>query len=177
MTQFIRRRWPLLILALMAAVSAALGVGIVIASGDAIEFQAGQARGLHAPDFTLLFAAPPVVIAHVMMAVAALALGPVMLLSRKGATFHRRAGWTWAGLMAGAAGSSFFLTDRTGGYSYIHVMSAMTLLLLPVALHSARRHAVARHRALMLWLFWVMLIGAAAFTLVPGRLIWRILFA
>ena len=93
-----------------------------------------------------------------------------------GATFHRRAGWTWAALLGGAAASSFLLTDRTGGYSYIHIQSGLTLVLLPLALHSARRHVVRRHQALMLWLFWFMLVGAAVFTLVPGRLIWLMFF-
>lgn len=171
------RRRAALRFALVLTVVLAFGLGFWIVGSQWSAVLAAATRGsaLHAPDVSRLLAQPSMVIAHAGFATAALVLGPVMLLSRKGATFHRRAGWTWAGLMAAAAGSSFLLLDNP--YSYIHVMSAITLVLLPIAVHAARRHKVARHRVLMLWLFWVMLVGAALFTLVPGRLVWEMLFA
>ena len=164
-------------IAVTVTVVAAFGLGfwIVGSNWPAITAAAGRSSGVHAPDLSLLLAQSGVVIAHASFAMAALVLGPVMLFSRKGATFHRRAGWTWVGLMGATAASSFLLLDNP--YSYIHVMSAITLVLLPLAVVAARRHAVARHRALMLWLFWVMLVGAALFTLVPGRLVWEMIFA
>lgn len=173
-----RRRPSPLKLGLLLAALASIGLGVIIvmSNASAIAAVAARGRGLHAPDLALLLAQPPAVLAHVLVALAALALGPVMLLSRKGARFHRRAGWTWATLMAAAAVTSMFLTTRTGSYSYIHIMSGTTLLMLPLALHAARRHDVARHQALMLWLFYLMLVGAALFTLVPGRLMWRLFF-
>lgn len=171
------RNWLKLALVIAGVAGVSLGVGIVTKNADAIAAVAARSRGLHAPDLSLLFAQSPVVVTHVLLAVAALALGPVMLLSRKGADFHRAAGWTWVTLMAGVAGSSFFLTGLDGSYSYIHVMSGLTLALLPFAVHAGRGHAVRRHRALMLWLFWLMLVGAGLFTLVPGRLMWRLFFA
>ncbi|WP_082765564.1 DUF2306 domain-containing protein [Phenylobacterium sp. CCH12-B4] len=167
-------RWALVA---TGVVSLALGGWIVILNADAIAGAVARSRGAHAPDLRLLFAQPAMVVTHVMLAVSATGLGAVMLASRKGAPFHRRAGWVWIALMAGVALSSFFLTSLNGGLSYIHVMSALTLILLPFAAHAARRHAVRSHRALMLWLFWLMLVGAAAFTLVPGRLMWDLFFA
>lgn len=163
-------------LALAAVAGVALGVAIVALNADAIARTAARGRGLHAPDLALLFAESPTVVTHVLLAVAALALGPVLLLSRKGAAFHRAAGWTWVVLMAGTAATTFLIVGDDGRYSFIHIQSAVTLGLLPFAVHAARTHAVRRHRALMLWLFWLMLVGAAAFTLVPGRLIWLLFF-
>jgi uncharacterized membrane protein len=165
---------PILLTA--AGASFALGIGFVIVKWPQIAAAGGRGHGLHAPDLPLLLAQPPVVVIHVALALAALVLGPAMLLSRKGAGFHRKAGWTWAGLMAGVAVSSFFLNGLATSFSYIHVMSGLTLLLLPLAMHAARSHRVGRHRALMLWLFYVMLLGAGLFTLVPGRLMWRLVF-
>lgn len=165
-------------LLLIAAGAASLTLGVVIVglNGPGILRAAGRGHGLHAPDFGLLLAQPPVVVLHVALASAALVLGGVMLTSRKGAPFHRAAGWVWIALMAGVAGSSFFLTSLMGHLSPIHISSALTLALLPFAAHAAKTHAVRRHRALMLWLFWLMLVGAAAFTLVPGRVMWSLFF-
>lgn len=167
-------RW---VLVAAAVAGVALGVAIVALNADAIGRAAERSQGLHAPDLSLLMAQKPMVVAHVAVALAALALGPVLLLSRKGAAFHRAAGWTWVLLMALTAGSTFLIVGDDGRYSYIHLQSVVTLVLLPFAVHAARTHAVRRHRALMLWLFWLMLVGAALFTLVPGRLIWQLFFA
>ena len=168
-----RLKWAL---AAAAVAGVALGVTIVAMNADAIGRAAGRSGGLHAPDLALLFAEKPIVVAHVLVALAALVLGPVMLLSRKGAAFHRAAGWTWVALMGATAASTFLIVGADGRYSFIHVQSVVTLVLLPIAVHAARTHAVRRHRALMLWLYWLMLVGAALFTLVPGRLIWLLFF-
>lgn len=165
-----------LALTIAALASVAFGVWIVSRNGDAIARNAAQAR-LHPPDLAMLLAEQPIVVAHVQLALAALALGPVLLMGRKGAAFHRMAGWTWVVLMGATAASTFLIVGDDHRYSFIHGMSAVTLGLLPFAVHAARTHAVRRHRALMLWLYWLMLVGAAVFTLVPGRLIWRLFFA
>ena len=163
------------VLAFAAVAAIALGVWIASRNGDAIARNAAEAR-LRPPDLAILFAESPIVVAHVLLALAALGLGPVLLLGRKGAAFHRAAGWTWVGLMAATAASTLLIVGEDRSYSFIHGMSVVTLALLPFAVHAARSHAVGRHRALMLWLYWLMLVGAAAFTLVPGRLIWRLFF-
>lgn len=164
-------------LAAAAVASLALAAAIIALNAPAIGRAAARGHGVHGPDLALFFAQPPIVVVHALLAMGALALGAVLLIRRKGAAFHRAAGWVWIGLMASVALSSFGLTSLTGRLSPIHVSSALTLALLPFAAHAARTHAVRRHRTLMLWLFWLMLVGAAAFTLVPGRLMWDLFFA
>lgn len=158
--------------------SLALGLGILFLNRGPIVARFADAKPLHPPDLSLLAAQSPAVQVHVWMALAALGLGGVMLVSRKGARFHRIAGWTWAVLMAVVALSSFAIpTVAPGTWSFIHLISGWVLVGLPVGLVAARRRDVVTHRRSMLWLYWGFLIGAFAFTLIPGRLMWDLVFA
>ncbi|PZQ65768.1 MAG: hypothetical protein DI570_00510 [Phenylobacterium zucineum] len=156
---------------------AAFGFGAVIVAlnGDDIARAAAGGR-LHAPDIALILRQPPQLIVHALAAISALGLGAVALLTRKGSPLHRTAGWSWVVLMAVVAIGSFQLVGLQGHLSPIHIMSGLTLVLLPLAVHAARAHAVSRHRLLMLWLYGLVLVGSAAFAFVPGRLMWEIFF-
>jgi uncharacterized membrane protein len=170
------RRIDLRLVLFLAAL--ALGTGIVFANRGPIAARLADAKPMHLPDLSLLAAQGPAVQAHVWMALVAMAVGGVMLVSRKGARFHRIAGWTWATLMAAVALSSFAIpTIAPGTWSYIHMVSGWVLVGLPIGLVAARRHRVVAHRRSMLWLYWGFLIGAFAFTLIPGRLMWELVFA
>ena len=126
---------------------------------------------------SLLMAQSTVLQVHVFAALAAAALGAVMMMSRKGAPFHRAAGWTWVALAATVAGSSLFIVGLNGDYwSWIHILSALTLFTLPIAVVAARKHNVRKHRREMMGLFYGGFVIAGAFTMIPGRLMWRILF-
>jgi hypothetical protein len=53
----------------------------------------------------------------------ALGLGAVLMVVRKGRTFHRTAGWVWVSLVAVVAGSSIFITQLNHGkWSLIHLL-------------------------------------------------------
>lgn len=107
------------------------------------------------PNFQLLFEQPTVLQIHVLAALAAAALGAVMMLSRKGARFHRTVGWVWVSLAGAVALSSLFIVGINGDYwSFIHILSALTLFSLPVAVLAARRHDVKKHRREMMGLFY-----------------------
>lgn len=129
------------------------------------------------PNFGLLLQEPTVLQIHVMAALAAAALGAVIMFSRKGAGFHRRAGWVWVGLVAAVAISSLFIVGINGDYwSFIHILTALTLFSLPAAVVAARRHDVKKHRREMMGLFYGGFVIAGAFTFIPGRLMWRMVF-
>lgn len=159
----------------MTAVAAVL-LGALGPFGDRVARAAAQARP-HAPDLALLAGLPPVVKIHLYGALAAIVLGAVLMVVRKGRAFHRAAGWTWAVLVAQVAGSSIFITElNRGRWSLLHLFTGWTFLVLPLALVAARRHSVARHRRMMMGLFY----GGFAINLlvafIPGRTLWSVFF-
>lgn len=136
---------------------------------------AGARLHPHLPDLGLIGPQPLAIKIHLAAAVVALLLGAVMMLSRKGRTFHRTAGWIWVCIMALVAGSSLFITGLNGNkWSLIHLLSGWTLLLLPFAVLAARRHKVTQHRRAMMGLFYGGLVIAGALAFIPGRLMWNL---
>ena len=129
------------------------------------------------PNLALLGPVSPAIKIHLAAAVGALGLGAVMLASRKGRTFHRVAGWVWVTIMATLAVSSLFIqTLNPGHFSWIHGLSAFTLLTLPLGVMFAKRHNVKAHRGTMMGLYLGGLIIAGLFTFVPGRLMFEMFF-
>ena len=125
-----------------------------------------------------LLAAPAVIQIHAFAALGAFALGALQLAAPKGTIPHRTIGWVWAGLMLAVVVSSFFIhTIRLWGpFSPIHLLSILTLALLPLAVWRARQHDVRKHRRAMLGLFVGALVIAGIFTFLPGRIMHEVLF-
>jgi len=125
-----------------------------------------------------LLAAPFAIQLHALAAISAFALGAVQLAAPKGTIPHRAVGWVWVGLMLTVAASSFFVhTIRLWGpWSPIHLLSIFTLAVLPWAVWAAHRHAVDRHRRAMTGLFFGALVIAGLFTLMPGRIMHKVVF-
>ena len=80
--------------------------------------------------------------------------------------------------MALVAGSSFWITGvwGKGEWSWIHGLSAWTLLMLPLAWLAARRGRIRTHAQSMIGLFLGALIITGAFTLLPGRIMGAVVF-
>src|SRR5215207_704180 len=110
----------------------------------------GCSSGRHMSLIPLLDAAPVVQI-HAFVAVAAFVLGAVQLAAPKGTIPHRTLGWIWVVLMLTVAVSSFWIHDirMFGPFSAIHLLSILTLVMLPLAVLAARRHRVGSHRKTM----------------------------
>jgi uncharacterized membrane protein len=124
-----------------------------------------------------LLAAPLVVQVHAFAAMAAFVLGIVQFAAPKGTLPHRTTGYVWVGLMLVVAASSFAIHGirQLAGFSLIHLLSVMVLVLLPLAVLAARRHHVTTHRRAMIAMFAGALVIAGAFTFVPGRIMHRVL--
>jgi uncharacterized membrane protein len=125
-----------------------------------------------------ILAAPPLVQLHVACAIAAILLGAAQFLLPKGDARHRALGWAWVMLMAVAAAAALGITGRAGEghWSWIHGMVALVAVMLPLAVLAARRGAIRAHRGTMLGLYLGALLITGAFTLMPGRIMHRVVF-
>ena len=128
-------------------------------------------------DWHPLFAAPPPIAAHAVMAFSAFAIAIAQFTMPKGNLRHRIVGYGWVLLMASVAFSSFAIRGLNGrALSFVHIVSVTTLIGLPFAVLHARRHRVRRHAWAMIGLFVGALVIAGGFTLVPGRIMHRVVF-
>lgn len=119
----------------------------------------------------------PIIVAHMVPALAALPLGAYVIASRKGGRWHKVAGRAWAGLMLVVAITSFWITGLNGRHwSPIHLLSALTLAGLVWAVWQVRRGNVRSHRRAMTWLF-VSLCVAGAWAALPGRTFGNLLWS
>ena len=133
------------------------------------------------PHSASLASLSPVVVVHLVLAVAALVLGPIALNLRKGSRGHRAVGYAWVTLMIGAALSSVFIRDfrlpNLFGYTPIHILTVVTLVGVGAALFAIARRDIVSHRKGMLRTYLGGCIGAGAFALMPGRylgdLVWH----
>jgi len=123
-----------------------------------------------------LLAAPIAIWIHAFAAIGALGVGLVLLLARKGTLPHRQLGWLWVLLMVAVSASAFFIHEIRlwGIWSAIHLLALGTLVALPTAIIAARRHDVRAHRRVMMQIFLGALIVAGAFSLLPGRIMHRV---
>jgi uncharacterized membrane protein len=119
--------------------------------------------------FAPLLDAAPAIPVHAFAAMAAFALGLVQFALPKGTLPHRTVGWIWVALMAAVAVSSFWIHQirLVGPFSPIHLLSILTLVMLPLAVWRTHTRNVAAHRTLLI---------AGLFTLLPGRIMHAVLF-
>lgn len=115
---------------------------------------------------------------HAFAATGAFALGLVQLASPKETIPHRTLDWIWVVLMLIVAISAFWIHERQlrGPYSPIHLLSVVTLVMLPLGILYARRHKVLGRRLTMIGLFAGALLIAGAFTFWPGRIMHSVAF-
>jgi len=127
---------------------------------------------------SLLTDASPAIQIHVATAALALVLGGFLLAAAKGTSIHRLLGRIWIALILATALSSFFIHSLRGyfGFSPIHLLSVLTLIGSFQAVFAARAGRVADHRRYAGNLYCFALLTAGAFTLLPGRLMHKLLF-
>ena len=175
-SRFALPRMPSYLLGVMA-VSGAISLTLTFAGKDVGAFLAAVNLQPHWPDLSGVLRASPVVQVHLYTALVAIGLGAALMTSRKGARFHRVAGWIWVVLILFVAGSSLFITGLNGDkWSFIHLLSGWTMITAPLALIAARRHKVKQHRRAMMGIFYGGLLIAGALAFIPGRILWNVFF-
>jgi uncharacterized membrane protein len=119
-----------------------------------------------------LLDAPLAVQIHVATVLPAAVLGPIVFLRRKGTPLHRLLGRFWVGLMVVSALSSLFIhsINMFHGFSPIHLISVYVIFGAVFAVRSARAGQIAAHRRQVVGLYLGGIVGAGAFTLLPGRI-------
>ncbi|HRH89921.1 MAG TPA: DUF2306 domain-containing protein [Rubrivivax sp.] len=122
----------------------------------------------------------PLIFFHLLTASAALVLGLLMLLRRKGTRSHRLLGWIWVALMGSTALATVFIRDdnlpNLFGYTPIHLFTLTVALMLPLAIVHIRRGNVRGHRQTMTGLYVGACVVAGLFTLLPGRFLGSLLW-
>ena len=118
----------------------------------------------------------PVILIHVGAALAALVLGIAVFLRRKGTFGHRVLGRAWVGLMLLTAVSTYWIRS-SGGFSWIHGLSVISLVALAYAVYFAVTGNIRRHQSIMKGVFFGALIVAGAFAFLPQRLLGHALWS
>ncbi len=115
---------------------------------------------------------------HALAALTALFIGIAQLWLKKGTRLHRVAGYVWVVLLGSVALSSFWIRDLRliGPFSPIHLLSVYTLVNLVLAIRAAHRGDIDKHAKTMKSIFWLALVGAGLFTLLPGRITHQVVF-
>ena len=98
---------------------------------------------------------------HAFAAAVALPLGGWQLFfSTKGNQRHRIVGRTWVGLMLYVSVTSFWIKElEPGRFSYIHILSVVTIVTVSLGVWAARRGNIDSHRGNMIG-SWLGLLGA-----------------
>ena len=109
---------------------------------------------------------------HVVAALSSVLLGGVQLARRKGDARHRHLGRVWVVLMFWTAVSSFWIRHmRDGAFSWLHILSLVTLVTVTLGIVSIRRGDVQGHRGNMVG-SWLGSAFAMVFALaVPDRML------
>ena len=121
---------------------------------------------------TPLLASSPSVVVHTLFATAALVIGAAVLFLTKGTPLHKGLGRTWAALMMATAAISFVMVS---GYSWIHILSVITLVNIPFAIWRRRVGDIRGHAIAMISNYFGLIV-AAGFTLSPGRILHTVFF-
>lgn len=120
---------------------------------------------------------PVIVWAHMATIALALVMTPLLLLRRRGTRWHKQAGYVWCAAMATTAALSLFIGGFSNGHwSYIHILSALTLFGVYGVIRQARALNVPGHRRTVRALTIGALLVAGFFTLIPSRTLGHFLF-
>lgn len=127
----------------------------------------------------LLLAANLAIQIHAFSAVAAFAIGAVVLWRRKGTALHRLLGRIWVLLMLVVATSALFINEirLIGPFSPIHLFSLITYAGIGRGLWAIIiEKDIVSHRAAMQSVYINALLLAGVFTFLPGRRMNAVLF-
>jgi uncharacterized membrane protein len=125
------------------------------------------------PDFGPLVHAKPIVLAHLVAGLTALALGAAVLFRRKGGRAHRLAGRLWAALMLGAAISGMAIDIHR--FTPAHGAALFVFWMIPSVIMKVRRGDLRGHRRGVAYLL-IALVVVSGLSVLPGHLLHGVFF-
>lgn len=111
---------------------------------------------------------------HVIAALFVLAIGPLQILRRRRDRIHRSMGYLWVAAMYYVCVSSFWIVTE-GHFTWLHGLSAFTLVTVTLGLVSAIRGNIRSHLANMVGSYAGIAVAFVFAVAVPGRAIPRLL--
>ncbi|ACL40577.1 membrane protein-like protein [Pseudarthrobacter chlorophenolicus A6] len=115
-------------------------------------------------------------VTHVVAALFVLAVGPVQILRRRRDRIHRTMGYLWVAAMYYVCFSSFGIVSD-GHFSWLHGLSAFTIVTVTLGLISAVRRNIPAHRGNMIGSYIGIAVAFGFAVGVPGRSIPLLLLA
>ena len=106
---------------------------------------------------------------HLASVIPAILLGIIILANKKGTQTHKLIGRSWVVLMLIASISSFFI-KKDGAFSWIHILSIVTISSLAFALFAIRNGNVKMHRSFMIGAFAGAITAGLFAVIIPGRI-------
>ena len=108
---------------------------------------------------------------HLTASFLAIPLGTWILFRKKGDKLHKASGKTFSGLILISCISSLAIRNSQGDFTYIHILTAWTMICMVVALVAIRNKNIRTHRGFMIGTF-VGLVSAGIFAVaMPGRIL------
>ncbi len=125
-------------------------------------------------NLSTIASAPLLYSVHGALALTSLASGTVVMIMPKGTPLHLVLGRTFAIAMLSTAITSFGI-ETSGHLSWIHILSIITMINIPLAIWQRRRGNIKAHALGMIGNY-VGLVIAGGFALIPPRLLGLVLF-
>ena len=111
---------------------------------------------------------------HVIAALFVLAIGPIQIFRRRRDRIHRTMGYLWVAAMYYVCFSSFWIVSD-GHFSWLHGLSAFTIVTVTLGLVSAIRGNIKSHLGNMAGSYVGIVVAFIFAVSVPGRAIPRLL--
>ncbi len=118
---------------------------------------------------------------HLATVLPAFIIGTILLLIKKGTTFHKVSGRIYMILMLITAIVTLFMPAHVGvrffnHFGWIHLFSFLTIYTVPTAYAAIKKGNVKAHKRKMILLYVGAILIAGGFTLMPGRYLHDVLF-
>ncbi len=118
---------------------------------------------------------------HLVTVLPCFVMGTLLLLIKKGTSFHKKIGRVYMILMIITAIITLFMPADIGPrllnhFGWIHTFSFLTIYTVPAAYIAVKKGNIKSHKRKMILLYFGAIIIAGGFTFTPGRYLYNLLF-